>query len=154
MVPGVIVSSLNLVVFDPSPPDAVLEEMAALDRSAVAEFGREYSSEPWSVESFARSLPRKWTLSRCCVESRTGKILGFWVASMAVAGIVHTHWVAVWRGAWGRGAGQALFSAVRVAVGNPALVVKRLDASPGQRESPEPSCAHALAENYERDDRG
>lgn len=115
MVPGVIVSSLNLVVFDPSPPDAVLEEMAALDRSAVAEFGREYAAEPWSVESFARRFPHKWTLSRCCVESRAGKILGFWIASMAVAGIVHTHRVAIKAGMRGQGLGQRLFEEVRKA---------------------------------------
>lgn len=108
-------SSLNLVVFDPSPPDAVLEEMAALDRSAVAEFGREYAAEPWSVESFARRLPHKWTLSRCCVESRAGKILGFWIASMAVAGIVHTHRVAIKAGMRGQGLGQCLFEEVRKA---------------------------------------
>lgn len=118
MVPGMIVSSFNLVVFDQSPPAAVLEEMAALDRAAVSEFGREYASESWGVESFARSLPHKWALSRYCVDSRTGKICGFWVASMAVAGIVHTHRVAIKAGMRGQGLGQLLFEEVRKAAWN------------------------------------
>lgn len=135
MLPGVIVSNFDLVVFDPPPPAGVLEEMAEIDRSAAAELGRKYASEPWSAESFARSLPHKWTLSRYCVESRTGKICGFWIASMAVAGIVHTHRVAISRDARARGVGRALFADVREAAREAGGAEMTLFLSPLNREA-------------------
>jgi ribosomal protein S18 acetylase RimI-like enzyme len=107
--------------------EGVIDDLVELDRSAQAEGGAAYDTEPWGHAAFRLDLPAKWSLSHVALASE--RVAGMWIASeRRRAGAAYAHRVAVLPGFRGRGVGRALFghhaaSAKAAGLGRVALSV-------------------------------
>jgi ribosomal protein S18 acetylase RimI-like enzyme len=89
-----------------------LKQLVALDQYFIKKYGSDFTTFEWNEENFTYPVPGKWKHSFLAFCDTKNEVIGYWIASHSVAGVCHTHRVAVSDEFQGKNIGKLLFDAV------------------------------------------